>query len=880
MKYYLESQEQVLRELQSDRLGLTADEAAKRLAEHGPNRLAEGKSESLLHRFVRQLADPMIIMLMAAALISAATALYAHEPFTDVIIILAVILFNAVLGVVQESKAEKSIQALSDMMGSTAKVLRNGILTLTRSEDLVAGDVIVIEAGDAVPADGRLLEAASLQMEESALTGESTAVNKLIDILTLSESEDVLLGDRRNMIFSGSACVYGRGRAVVTATGMDTEMGRIAAALQQTRDTRTPLQEKLAELGKLLTKLVLGICVAVFAVTLLRQGNFSGTAILKTFMTAIALAVAAIPEGMPAVVTVLLSMGVTRMSRRNAIVRQLPAVETLGCTQIICTDKTGTLTQNRMTVTDTYGPDQALLARAMALCSDAELDGERGVGVGEPTEAALVTYAASLAQRKNELKLAAPRVGEAPFDSMRKLMSTVHRKDGRTIQYTKGAPDVLLELCSAYLTEDGRAEPMTEEKRREILAANKSFADRALRVLAAAYREYDTAPQVYEAAEMEQQLTFIGLTGMIDPCRPEVLEAMRQCREAGIRAVMITGDHKDTAVAIGLELGVIKDAAEAITGAELEKLSDRELAERVERYGVYARVQPEHKVRIVRAWQARGKVVSMTGDGVNDAPALKSADIGVGMGITGTDVSKSVSDIVLADDNFATIVHAVEEGRRIYDNIRKVIQFQMSTNAAEVLTVFICSVLGFNIFSAVQLLWINMITDCAPGLALGTERAEKDVMRRPPRSKDEGFFSGGMTLDIILQGLAITLLVIAAYFLGHFVENGQWTLGASVDGSTMAFLTLSMAETFHSLNMRSRRSSLFTIGHRNRWLGGAVLLSVVTTVLVIYVPALSAAFGFAALSGQEFLIGVGLAVLVIPLVELAKVFRRGAEGKG
>ena len=873
MKYYLEPKEAVLEDLKSDRHGLSAEEADRRLLEQGPNRLAEVRGESLAHRFFKQLADPMIIMLLAAALISAATALYAHESFADVIIILAVILFNAVLGVVQESKAEKSIQALSEMMGSTAKVLRGGILTIVRSEELVPGDVIVLEAGDAVPADARLLEAASLQMEESALTGESTSVNKLIDMLSLSEGEgDVPLGDRKNMIFSGSACVYGRGRAVVTATGMDTEMGRIAAALQQTKDARTPLQEKLAELGKLLTKLVVGICVVVFAVTLLRQGDFSGSVILRTFMTAIALAVAAIPEGMPAVVTVLLSMGVTNMSKRSAIVRQLPAVETLGCTQIICTDKTGTLTQNRMTVTEAYGPNEALLAKAMALCSDAELDGARGVG--EPTEAALVTYAASLGQRKPELAAAAPRIGEAPFDSLRKLMSTVHREDGRIVQYTKGAPDVLLELCSSYVTEDGGVLPMTEEKRGEIAEANRSFAGRALRVLAAAMKEYDAPPESFDAAALETGLCFIGLTGMIDPCRPEVREAVHCCREAGIRAVMITGDHRDTAVAIGLELGLITDAAQAITGAELEKLSDAELAARVEQLGVYARVQPEHKVRIVRAWQSKGKVVSMTGDGVNDAPALKTADIGVGMGITGTDVSKSVSDIVLADDNFATIVHAVEEGRRIYDNIRKVIQFQMSTNIAEVLTVFVCSMLGFNLFTAAQLLWINMITDCAPGLALGTEKAEKDVMARPPRSKEEGFFSDGMTLDIILQGLAIVLMVLVSYFLGPYIITGKAVIGASAEGSTMAFLTLSMAETFHSLNMRSRRGSLFTLGHRNPWLTGAVLLSVATTVLVIYLPFLAAAFGFVALSGPEFLLGVGLALLVIPLVELAKLLRR------
>ncbi len=865
----------MLRELDSHRHGLSQEEASRRLQEQGPNALAEAKGEGLLKRFFRQLSDPMIIMLLAAALISAVTSAYAGESFSDVIIILSVIVFNAVLGMAQESRAEKSIQALRDMMGSTAKVLRGGILTLVRSEELVTGDVIVLEAGDAVPADARLLETASLQMEESALTGESTAVQKLIDVLNLSDgSQDVLLADRKNMIFSGSACVYGRGRAVVTATGMNTEMGRIAAALQQTMDVRTPLQTKLAELGKLLTKLVLVICAVVFAVTLIRQGNFSGAAILRTFMTAIALAVAAIPEGMPAVVTVLLSMGVSNMAKRNAIVRQLPAVETLGCTQIICSDKTGTLTQNRMTVTDTYGPDEKLLAKAMALCSDAELDGDKAVG--EPTEAALVSFAAALGLRKPELSAAAPRIGEAPFDSLRKLMSTVHREDGRIVQYTKGAPDMLLERCSSYLSQDGAVLPMTQEKRDEILAANKGFADRALRVLAAAYREYGEAPESYEAEHLERELCFVGLTGMIDPCRPEVLDAMRECRAAGVRPVMITGDHRDTAVAIALQLGIISDASQAITGAELEKLSDSELREQVEQYGVYARVQPEHKVRIVRAWQSRDKVVSMTGDGVNDAPALKSADIGVGMGITGTDVSKSVSDIVLADDNFATIVHAVEEGRRIFDNIRKVIQFQMSTNAAEVLTVFTCSMLGFNIFSAAQLLWINMITDCAPGLALGTEKAEKDVMRRPPRAKDEGFFAGGMTVDIILQGLAITLLVLLSYFLGHFVEHGQWLVGASADGATMAFLTLSMAETFHSLNMRSRLGSLFTVGHRNMWLVGAVLLSVLTTVLVIYVPFLASAFGFTAISFDEYMLGFGLALLVIPLVELAKAFRRAA----
>ena len=874
MKHYSEDISYVLTETQSSADGLSSNEALERLQRNGKNKLAEGKKDSLLKRFVDQLMDPMILILLAAAAISGVLAVVEGESMTDVIIILAVVIINAVLGVYQESKAEKAIEALQEMSAATSKVLRDGRIQIVHSEDLVVGDVVLLEAGDAVPADGRLIENASLKVEEAALTGESVPVTKFIDIIQLADpSKEVPLGDRKNMVYMGSTIVYGRGKAVITDTGMDTEMGKIADALANASEGQTPLQIKLSQLSKILTWLVLGICAVIFIVQTLRSGGLSFEGVLNSFMVAVSLAVAAIPEGLAAVVTVVLSIGVTNMSKRNAIIRRLTAVETLGCAQIICSDKTGTLTQNKMTVVDFFGDNEKYLAKAMALCCDAELADDGSV-TGEPTEAALVVWANKLDLPKTALKETNPRSGEAPFDSGRKLMSTVHLTEGQYIQYTKGAPDVVIDRCNYYL-KDGKPVPMTDEYKSEILRNNKAMADRALRVLACAQRVWDSEP-AYDADVLEQDLCFVGLSGMIDPVRPEVKDAITECNHAGIRAIMITGDHIDTAIAIAKELGILSGDRKAITGSMLNEMSDEEFAKELANISVYARVQPEHKTRIVNAWRDAGYVTAMTGDGVNDAPSIKSADIGVGMGITGTDVTKNVADMVLTDDNFATIVGAVEEGRRIYDNIRKAIQFLLGSNMSEVISIFAATLMGFTILEPVHLLWINLITDCFPALALGMEEAEPDIMRRKPRNAKAGIFADGMGFDIAYQGFMVAALVMISYFIGHFMETGNWAIETSADGMTMAFLTMSMAEIFHSFNMRSQRGSIFRLPKQNKILLGAAVLTLIATTLVCEVPVLAAAFGFSSVTLVEYLVAIGLGVLVIPIVEIVKFFQRKA----
>ena len=882
MKAYLERCEEVLKQQNSDAAGLSSAEANKRLAEVGPNKLQEGKKKSLLERFLGELADPMIIILIVAAVISGITAFYSGESFTDVIIIMAVVIINAVLGVVQESKAEAAIEALQEIAAATSKVMRDGKMVVLKSEELVPGDIVLLEAGDAVPADGRIIESASLKIEEAALTGESVPVNKFIDLLELGNAKDVPLGDRKNMMYMGSTVVYGRGKAVVTGTGMNTEMGKIAGALAQAEDEETPLQIKLGQLSKFLTVLVLGICAVIFAVGLFRasgsEAGITGMTMLNTFMVAVSLAVAAIPEGLAAVVTIVLSIGVTNMSHKNAIIRKLTAVETLGCTQIICSDKTGTLTQNKMTVVEHAADDEKLHMTAMALCSDAKYDEEAGEAVGEPTECALVNDAAKAGMKGDALYGAYPRVGEAPFDSMRKMMSTIHETKDGLVQFTKGAPDVVLNRCTHALI-GGKVVPMTDAIRADILAANKRMADKALRVLCAAKRDWAALPTDFEPENLEKNLTYIGLSGMIDPVRPEVKAAIVECRGAGIRPIMITGDHKDTAVAIGMELGILTDASQAITGAQLDEMSDEQLSRCIEKFSVYARVQPEHKVRIVTAWKAKGMITAMTGDGVNDAPSIKSADIGVGMGITGTDVTKNVADMVLADDNFATIVSAVEEGRRIYANIRKAIQFLLASNLSEVLSIFFATLLGFTILEPVHLLWINLITDCFPALALGMEKSEADSMKKPPRDPREGIFAGGMAFDVFFQGAIVTVLVMISFIIGEFMESGVWAFVDSHDGTTMAFLTLSMVEIFHSLNMRSRRGSIFALKTHNMFLYGAMIVSLILTTLVIEVPMFAAAFDFTPISLMEYAIALGLAVLIIPIMEAVKAIQRAMGDK-
>ena len=873
MEYYRQSSTDTLHALDSTPDGLTQAQADERLARDGHNVLAEPPKPSVVKRFFAQLADPMILVLLAAALVSAVTSAYAHESFADVIIILLVVIINAVLGVYQESKAEQAIAALKELSAAHSRVLRGGKIVTVPSETLVVGDVLVLEAGDAVPADARVIESASLRAEEAALTGESVPVSKSADALTADG--EIGLGDRSNMLYLGSSIVYGRGRAVVTETGMQTQMGHIADALTQTKENKTPLQLRLSQLSRILTWLVLGICAIVFAVGVLRAGSISGRVVLDTFLIAVSLAVAAIPEGLAAVVTIVLSIGVTNMSRRSAVIRRLTAVETLGCAQVICSDKTGTLTQNRMTVTECAGRDEHLLATAMALCVDAVYDPDTDTVTGEPTEAALVRWAVAQGLSPSVLRAQYPRVAEAPFDSERKMMSTLHTDGSSVVQYTKGAPDVLLPLCDRIWI-DGRAEPMTDAHRAEIAARNRDMTGRALRVLAAGMRTYDALPGDTSPAALEQHLCFLGLAGMIDPVRPEVVDAIRACRSAGIRPIMITGDHVDTATAIAKELGLLAPGDEAVTGTELSAMDDDTFRRRLQHISVYARVQPEHKTRIVKAWRDAGFVTAMTGDGVNDAPSIRAADIGIGMGITGTDVTKNVADMVLADDNFAIIVGAVEEGRRIYDNIRRAVKFLLGSNMSEVLSIFAATMLGFTILEPVHLLWINLLTDCFPALALGMERAEPDIMSRPPRSARESIFAHGVGFDCVYQGVMCALLTLAAFFIGHYMEYGVWTVTNSPDGTTMAFLTLSMAEIFHSFNMRAHRASLFTLRTPNWALVGAAAASLALTTLCIYVPFLANAFDFTPISAAEYAVAMGLAFLVLPIVEGVKCVQRAA----
>ncbi len=954
--YYDEETGAVLRSLDTTTEGLSALEAERRLSTNGKNKLEEAKGKSLIRRFFEQMTDPMIIILIVAAAVSAVLAVVEGEGFTDVIIILAVVIVNAILGVYQENKAEKAIEALQEMSAATSKVLRDGQMVTVHSEDLVVGDIVLLEAGDAVPADGRLIDAASLKVEEAALTGESVPVEKETAALPHKDGA-VPLGDRKNMAYTGSTVVYGRGMLAVTATGMDTELGKIAGALAKAEDGQTPLQIKLSQLSKILTFLVLGICVVVFIAQMIRAGGFTLDATMNSLMIAVSLAVAAIPEGLAAVVTVVLSIGVTNMSKRNAIIRKLTAVETLGCAQIICSDKTGTLTQNKMTVVEHFGDDEKETATGMALCSDAELLADGSVN-GEPTEAALVAYAHTLGIEKPALKEEHPRFGEAPFDSNRKLMSTVHPFGESFVQYTKGAPDVLIARCDEIL-KNGKCVPITAKDRTELLTKNKQMADQTLRVLALGKRFYREMPADTSPEALEEHLVFVGLVGMKDPIRPEVAAAMVECRNAGIRPIMITGDHVDTAAAIGRELGILdnelppisfeeverfrndpeaavraltdagltgkknvgtsgraNDGAalnasvrtgaaaansekavgnsdgrtldssttkapvgpiRAISGAVLDAMDDATFEKWFPHIGVYARVQPEHKTRIVNAWRKAGYVTAMTGDGVNDAPSIKAADIGVGMGITGTDVTKNVADMVLADDNFATIVGAVEEGRRIYDNIRKAIQFLLGSNLSEVLAIFVSSLLGFTILKPVHLLWINLLTDTFPALALGTEKAEPDIMQRKPRDSKEGIFSGGMGGDILYQGILVAALVFVSYLVGVYFETGAVSFKTSAHGMTMAFLTMSFAEIFHSFNMRSQKMSIFQIKGINKSLIFSAIGAVLATTLVAEVPFLANAFGFVSVGLREFLIAGALGLCVIPVVELVKCFKRMAK---
>lgn len=870
---YLQSVEDVFKEVQSSPSGLSSQEAASRLEKYGANTLQEGKKKSLLEKFVDQFKDFMILVLLVAAVVS----MFAHqgEPDpTDAIIILAVVLLNAVLGVFQESKAEEAIEALKKMASPVASVLRDGHVEHIKGEDIVVGDVVILEAGDVVPADMRLFEVNTVKIEESALTGESVPVDKDIVIPT---GDEVGIGDRTNMAFSSTNVTYGRAVGVVTSTGMDTEVGKIANMLANTEEGKTPLQENQDALGKWLTIMILVIAVIIFVVGMLRGNEWT-----HMLLTAIAIAVAAIPEGLPAISTIILALGTQKMAQRNALVRKLPAVETLGGVEIICSDKTGTLTLNQMTVekmvydneihdaSEEISRDNIAL-RVMNLANDTKISQDNSL-LGDPTETAMVQYGLDKNYDVREELVNIPRIAEVPFDSTRKLMTTIHQlEDGKYLVATKGAPDMLLDRVTK-IEKHGEVSAFTEDDRTTLMKLNKEMATQALRVLAMAYKVIDTLPETIDTDSIEHDLIFAGLVGMIDPERKEAAAAIKVAQSAGIRTIMITGDHRDTAQAIAKRLGILRPDQEdgVLTGGELNDISDEELERTVETYSVYARVSPEHKVRIVKAWQKNGKVVSMTGDGVNDAPSLKQADIGVGMGITGTEVSKGASDMVLADDNFETIVVAVEEGRKVFANIQKAVQYLLSANFGEVMTMFVATMAGWSILEPIHILWINLVTDVFPAIALGLEEAEADIMNHPPRGKSSNFLSNGVLPSIFYQGFfegGITLFVF--WYATHIANWGNPV------GETMAFATLGLIQLFHAFNVKSVYKSLGTVGaFKNKLFNYAILLSAAMLLSVMVIPGLTTVFDVAILTAEQWLFVVGAAFSIVPIVEIAKAVMR------
>ena len=870
---YLQSVEDVFKEVQSSPSGLSSQEAASRLEKYGANTLQEGKKKTLLEKFVDQFKDFMILVLLVAAVVS----MFAHQGDpdpTDAIIILAVVLLNAVLGVFQESKAEEAIEALKKMASPVASVLRDGHVEHIKGEDIVVGDVVILEAGDVVPADMRLFEVNTVKIEESALTGESVPVDK---DLVIPAGDEVGIGDRTNMAFSSTNVTYGRAVGVVTSTGMNTEVGKIANMLANTEEGKTPLQENQDALGKWLTIMILVIAVIIFLVGMLRGNEWT-----HMLLTAIAIAVAAIPEGLPAISTIILALGTQKMAQRNAIVRKLPAVETLGGVEIICSDKTGTLTLNQMTVekmvydneihdaSEEISKDNIAL-RVMNLANDTKISQDNSL-LGDPTETAMVQYGLDKNYDVREELVNIPRIAEVPFDSTRKLMTTIHQlEDGKYLVATKGAPDMLLDRVTK-IEKHGEVSAFTEDDRTTLMKLNKEMATQALRVLAMAYKVIDTLPETVDTDSIEHDLIFAGLVGMIDPERKEAAAAIKVAQSAGIRTIMITGDHRDTAQAIAKRLGILRPDQEdgVLTGGELNDISDEELERTVETYSVYARVSPEHKVRIVKAWQKNGKVVSMTGDGVNDAPSLKQADIGVGMGITGTEVSKGASDMVLADDNFETIVVAVEEGRKVFANIQKAVQYLLSANFGEVMTMFVATMAGWSILEPIHILWINLVTDVFPAIALGLEEAEADIMNHPPRGKGSNFLSNGVLPSIFYQGFfegGITLFVF--WYATHIANWGNPV------GETMAFATLGLIQLFHAFNVKSVYKSLGTVGaFKNKMFNYAILVSAVMLLSVMVIPGLTTVFDVAILTAEQWLFVVGAAFSIVPIVEIAKAIMR------
>jgi Ca2+-transporting ATPase len=854
--------------------GLNDRDVQARRAKYGTNELTEGKKVSVFQKFIAQFKDFLILVLIIAAVISGALG-----EMSDTVLILLIVVLNAIIGVIQESKAESAMASLKKMTVHEAKVIRNGVHQVIRSEQLVPGDVVLLEAGDAVPADGRLIEVADLKVQESALTGESVPVEK-----TLSGKFDVNtpLADRTNMVYMHSTVSYGRGKFIVTATGMETEIGKIAGMIQNTESRTTPLTQNINQLGKTLGLAALICCGVVFAVGLLRGGDP-----LEMFLTAVSLAVAAIPEGLPAIVTVVLALGTTRLAKKNAIIRKLPAVETLGCASVICSDKTGTLTQNRMTIKKVYAneeiidaeaikedgfiPSEKFVVRIGELCNDAQIskDPDHPVEVGDPTEIAMVDYADKLGFDKNISSQEAPRVGELPFDSERKLMTTVHHYHNTFLSFTKGAPDCLLAKCTHYLKGYEILE-LTPEQRKKILAVNEKLANDSYRVLGYAFQQYHEKPEI-SSEILENNLVFAGLTGMIDPPREEVRDSVKDCHQAGIKTVMITGDHKQTAVAIARDLEIFQDGDLALSGEEMDQLTDKELEDIISRTSVFARVSPKDKVRIVKAWQHRGEVVAMTGDGVNDAPALKQADIGCAMGITGTDVSKEAADMILTDDNFSTIVSAVKEGRGIYDNIKKAVHFLLSCNIAEILVIFIATLIGLpQPLLPVHILWINLVTDSLPALALGMEKQSDDVMQEKPRKKGESIFANGLGRRILFQGVVLFLISLVVFVAA--TKN----YGIAV-GRTMVFCVLGLSQLTHLLNVRSENQSAFHHLFTNRYLWGAMGISVLVQLIVIFIPGLHSFFNVTALNGAQWGIVIAGSIAPLFIVEITKLIQRGLK---
>ena len=857
--------EEVLRKLSTDeKQGLTEKEVQERQAKYGKNKLQEKKKESFIVKFIKQFNDFMIIILIIASIISAVVSkMQGENDYVDSIIIIGIVVFNALMGVIQEAKAEKSIEALKQMTPQLAKTIRNGKTVEVNAEELVKGDIIILDAGNFVPADCRILESHNLKIEESSLTGETQGAEKDADAIC---SKNAPLGDMKNMAFMASITVNGHGKAVVTDTGMSTKVGQIANMIIEDEAPQTPLQKKLGEVGKILGLACLAICVIIFVMGLIKHIEP-----VEMFMTSVGLAVAAIPEGLPAIVTIMLSIGVTKMAKKNSIIRKLPAVETLGSSSVICSDKTGTLTQNKMKVVDVRSQNKKFIIELATLCTDCDINVESGVPQvsGEPTEKAIVEECINMGTVKDKLENFMPRINEIPFDSNRKMMTTIHKIGNKYRIITKGAPDVLLQKCTKQVDLITEMQNQYNIKIKslenlKIQSDNRQMAQKALRVIAVAYKDLDTLPSKIDSQNIENNLTFVGLIGMIDPPREGVKEAVQVCKNSGIKTVMITGDHLETAKAIAKDLGILEHKDMAITGQELDKMSQNQLEKKIRDYSVFARVTPEHKVRIVKAWQKNGAVVAMTGDGVNDSPALKNADIGIAMGKNGTDVAKNAADIILTDDNFVTIVETVKQGRNIYDNIKKAIHFLIATNIGEIVTIFMGLVLGLKSpLLAIQLLWINLVTDSLPAIALGLEKPEKDIMQRKPVDSKKGIFADGLWNKIIVEGIMIGVLTLVAFSIG----NKYYGLEA---GRTMAFLSIGFLELIHSFNVKNEKS-IFEAGlFENKYLVGSFVLGIFIQAIVVVVPAFAKVFEVVPLNLTQWIITVAISILPVPVIELQK----------